>query len=131
VFISKGSLSDDIEILAPDKNYTALYDVSNQKFSDIVVLFSVRSPLIAADNYSVSLNESVHYCDAELFSVQLSLDGSAINKGETVSALDFTYSDADNKWRNHQLSLVFPEIERDVSEVSCSGLVGITVELGV
>lgn len=132
VVISKKSKTDEVEIISPENNYTAIYNNSLEKFDNIVIPYAVKSPLsVSADSYKYTLSESSHFCDGNPLNVSVLIDGVVLNRGESILNADFNQSDSTNKWRDHILTLEYEVQDRLASEQVCSGLVGITVELEI
>lgn len=62
--------------------------------------------------------------------VNVLLDGEPMQIG-TPSRVQFEFSSAEAKWKQHRVDLIFPPIRRKAYDVFCHGTVGFTAELSL
>lgn len=122
--------STELEIIAPETDFSVLYQAVHQRFDTLNIPFQVRSVDGSPHNYTLSLAQLSGVCRikesaANILSLSTKLDGVAFELG-TPSAVYATESQ-----QKHSLELVFPRVVQISDSQSCDGSIGLIAAVNI
>lgn len=113
-----------------DRNYfSSIYRAKNNTFDELLIPFKVKADKSISGPYQMTLQTSYHTCDESAIDVTVSIDGTTLQKDDALNNIDFSNSDINTQWTDHEMKFIFPEINSDVKEQQCQGMAGLYVEL--